>query len=343
MSRKGILLLNLGSPKSTSVPDVRNYLREFLGDERVIDYPAPFRFALLEGIVLRTRPRKSAEAYKTVWTPEGAPLLVTTEKLRKKLEVATGMPVVTGMRYGTPSCAEAVQKVLELGIDDLFVMPQYPHYAMSSYETVVVKIQEELARLAPQLKYQVLQPYYNDPAYIESLVASAQPWLQQPFDKILFSYHGVPERHLRKGDASKAHCTKVKDCCLQASPSHANCYKHQCVQTMLLFAKKAGLRPEQYEMSFQSRFGPEKWVPPYTDERLEALPKEGVKKLLVMCPAFTADCLETIEEINEEGRETFMHAGGEKFEQIPCLNDQDVYVHYLAQRAQAWRPSHYPV
>ncbi|MFM7241579.1 MAG: ferrochelatase, partial [Opitutia bacterium] len=164
MARKGILLLNLGSPKSTSVPDVRNYLREFLGDERVIDYPAPFRFALLEGIVLRTRPKKSAAAYATVWTPEGAPLLVTTEKLRVKLEKATGLPVVTGMRYGTPSCAEAVRKVLELGIDDLFVMPQYPHYAMSSYETVVVKIQEELARLAPGLKYHVLQPYFNDPA-----------------------------------------------------------------------------------------------------------------------------------------------------------------------------------
>jgi ferrochelatase len=340
MARKGILLLNLGSPKSTSVPHVREYLREFLGDERVIDYPAVFRFALLEGIVLRTRPKKSAAAYATVWTPEGAPLLVTTEKLRKKLEVATGLPVITGMRYGTPSCEEAVQEVLKQGIDDLFVMPQYPHYAMSSYETVVVKIQEELARLAPNLKYHVLQPYFNDPAYIDCLVESAKPWLSKPFDKILFSYHGVPERHLRKGDASKAHCTKVKDCCLQASPSHANCYKHQCVQTTLLFAKRAGLSPDKFEMSFQSRFGPEKWVPPYTDERFEALPSEGVKKLLVMCPAFTADCLETIEEISEEGKEDFLHAGGESFEQIPCLNDQDVYVKYLADRATAWKPNH---
>ena len=260
-------------------------------------------------------------------------MLVTTEKLRKKLEVATGLPVITGMRYGTPSCAEAVQEVLKHGIDDLFVMPQYPHYAMSSYETVVVKIQEELARLAPNLKYHVLQPYFNDPAYIDCLVESAKPWLSKPFDKILFSYHGVPERHLRKGDASKAHCTKVKDCCLQASPSHANCYKHQCVQTTLLFAKRAGLSPDKFEMSFQSRFGPEKWVPPYTDERFEALPSEGVKNLLVMCPAFTADCLETIEEISEEGKEDFLHAGGESFEQIPCLNDQDVYVKYLADRA----------
>jgi ferrochelatase len=244
------------------------------------------------------------------------------------------------MRYGTPSCAEAVQEVLKHGIDDLFVMPQYPHYAMSSYETVVVKIQEELARLAPGLKYHVLQPYFDDPAYIDCLVESAKPWLSKPFDKILFSYHGVPERHLRKGDASKAHCTKVKDCCLQPSPSHANCYKHQCVQTTLLFAKRAGLRADQFEMSFQSRFGPEKWVPPYTDERFEALPSEGVKNLLVMCPAFTADCLETIEEISEEGKEEFLHAGGESFEQIPCLNDQDVYVKYLADRATKWTASH---
>lgn len=341
MARKGILLLNLGSPKSTSVPDVRNYLREFLGDERVIDYPAAFRFALLEGIVLRTRPKKSAAAYETVWTPEGAPLLVTTEKLRAKLEKATGLPVVTGMRYGEPSCADAVKKVLELGIDDLFVMPQYPHYAMSSYETVVVKIQEELKRLAPHLKYHVLQPYFNDPAYIKTLVESARPWLEKPFDKILFSYHGVPERHLRKGDPSKAHCTKVANCCAVASPCHATCYKHQCVETTRLFTEAAGLRPEQVEVAFQSRFGPEKWIPPYTDERLDALPKEGVKKLLVMCPAFTADCLETIEEISGEGKEEFLHAGGESFEQIPCLNDQDIYVKYLADRAATWKPSHH--
>jgi ferrochelatase len=341
MSRKGILLLNLGSPKSTSVPHVRNYLREFLGDERVIDYPAAFRFALLEGIVLRTRPKKSAAAYATVWTPEGAPLLVTTEKLRAKLEKATGLPVITGMRYGTPSCAEAVQKVIDMGIDDLFVMPQYPHYAMSSYETVVVKIQEELKRLAPDLKYHVLQPYFNDPAYIQALVESAKPWLSKPFDKLLFSYHGVPERHLRKGDPSKAHCTKVPNCCAVASPCHATCYKHQCVETTRLFTLAAGLRPEQVEVAFQSRFGPEKWVPPYTDERLEAMPNEGIKKLLVMCPAFTADCLETIEEICEEGKEDFMHAGGESFEQIPCLNDQDVYVKYLSDRVVSWKPSHH--
>jgi protoporphyrin/coproporphyrin ferrochelatase len=341
MSRKGILLLNLGSPKSTSVPDVRNYLREFLGDERVIDYPAAFRFALLEGIVLRTRPKKSAAAYATVWTPEGAPLLVTTEKLRAKLEKATRLPVITGMRYGTPSCAEAVQKVIDMGIDDLFVMPQYPHYAMSSYETVVVKIQEELKRLAPDLKYHVLQPYFNDPAYIQALVESAKPWLNKPFDKLLFSYHGVPERHLRKGDPSKAHCTKVPNCCAVASPCHATCYKHQCVETTRLFTLAAGLRPEQVEVAFQSRFGPEKWVPPYTDERLEAMPNEGIKKLLVMCPAFTADCLETIEEISEEGKEDFMHAGGESFEQIPCLNDQDVYVKYLSDRVVSWKPSHH--
>ncbi|MEI6461861.1 MAG: ferrochelatase, partial [Verrucomicrobiota bacterium] len=213
MSRKGILLLNLGSPKSTSVPDVRNYLREFLNDDRVIDYPAPLRWLLLEGIILRTRPKKSAAAYASVWTPEGSPLVVTTDKLRAKLEQATNLPVIMGMRYGTPSCAEAVEKVLAAGIDDLFVMPQYPHYAMSSYETVVVKVQEELKRLAPDVKYHVLQPFYNDPAYIDALVESAQPWLSKPFDKLLFSYHGLPERHLRKGDPSKAHCMKMKDCC----------------------------------------------------------------------------------------------------------------------------------
>jgi ferrochelatase len=182
------------------------------------------------------------------------------------------------MRYGTPSCAEAVQEVLKHGIDDLFVMPQYPHYAMSSDETVVVKIQEELARLAPNLKYHVLQPYFNDPAYIDCLVESAKPWLSKPFDKILFSYHGVPERHLRKATPPRPTAPRSRTAASRPSPSHANCYKHQCVQTTLLFAQRAGLSPDKFEMSFQSRFGPEKWVPPYTDERFEALPSEGVKQ-----------------------------------------------------------------
>jgi len=340
MSKRAVVLLNLGSPKSTSVGDVRTYLREFLGDERVIDYPAPFRFALLEGIVLRTRPRKSAAAYRTVWTPEGAPLLVTTGKLRAKLEAACGLPVITGMRYGEPSCAQAVEAVKALGAEEIFVLPQYPHYAMSSYETVVVKFQEELLRRAPGIRWRVLQPYFDDPAYIAALVASARPWLDRPFDKVLFSYHGVPERHLRKGDASKAHCTKVPNCCEVANPSHANCYRHQCVRTTELFRQAAGLRKDQVELAFQSRFGPEKWLTPYTDKRLEALPGEGCKRLLVMCPAFTVDCLETIEEISEEGKEDFLHAGGESFEQVPCLNDQDVYVRYLADRVARWEPSH---
>ncbi|NBV53431.1 MAG: ferrochelatase [Verrucomicrobia bacterium] len=340
MSRKGILLLNLGSPKSTSVPDVRNYLREFLNDDRVIDYPAPLRWILLEGIILRTRPKKSAAAYASVWTPEGSPLVVTTDKLRAKLEKATGLPVIMGMRYGTPSCAEAVEKVIAAGIDDLFVMPQYPHYAMSSYETVVVKVQEELKRLAPGLKYHVLQPFYNDPAYIDALVESAQPWLSKPFDKLLFSYHGLPERHLRKGDPSKAHCMKMKDCCSHYSPCQATCYRHQCVEMTRLFVAAAGLKESQYELSFQSRLAGEKWVSPYTDKRLEALPEEGTKNLLVMCPAFTSDCLETLEEIREEGKETFIHAGGEHFEQIPCLNDSDIYVKYLVNRVNHWKPDH---
>jgi ferrochelatase len=325
MSKRAVVLLNLGSPKSTSVGDVRIYLREFLGDERVIDYPAIFRFALLEGIVLRTRPRKSAAAYRTVWTPEGAPLLVTTEKLRAKLEVACGLPVITGMRYGEPSCAQAVERLLEMGVEEAFILPQYPHYAMSSYETVVVKIQEELLRRAPGIRWQILQPYFDDPAYIAALVASAQPWLSKPFDKVLFSYHGVPERHLRKGDASKAHCTKVPNCCEVANPSHANCYRHQCTRTTELFRQAAGLRKDQVELAFQSRFGPEQWLRPYTDKRLEAMPGEGIKNLLVMCPAFTADCLETIEEIGMEGAHEFKEAGGQELRLIPSLNSEDVW------------------
>jgi protoporphyrin/coproporphyrin ferrochelatase len=344
MPKRAVLLVNLGSPDSTAIPDVRRYLREFLGDDRVLDRPAePFRSALLEGIILRTRPKKSAHAYEQVWTKEGSPLIVTSKRVREKLAAALGgaTPVYLAMRYGNPSIASVVAQLSADGIEDVLLFPQYPHYARSSWETVVVRVFEEIARQAPKMRVEVVQPFYADEDYIEAFYATAAPYLAQPYDHILFSYHGIPERHLRKADSSHAHCLTVADCCNTCSPAHATCYRAQIVKTTQAFARRAKLDPARYSISFQSRLAGEPWLQPFTDHEWERLPKTGVKNLLVLCPAFVADCLETLEEIAMQGRDAFLAAGGVKFQQIPCPNDHPAYVDFLANRARRWlSPAH---
>jgi ferrochelatase len=338
MSKPAVLLVNLGSPDSTSVADVRRYLREFLGDERVLDLPALSRWLLLEGIILRTRPKKSAHAYASIWTKDGSPLILTSQSVRNKLaaELGSAAPVYLAMRYGQPSIASVIAQMLRDGITEVLLFPQYPHYAMSSWETVVVKVYEEAARQSPSLRVSSIQPFFADADYIEALHTVTAPYLQKPHDHLLFSYHGIPERHLRKADSSKAHCTKVADCCTTCSPAHSTCYRAQVLATTRAFAARAGLSNSRYSVSFQSRLAGEPWLTPFTDAELVRLPKEGRKRLLVMCPAFTADCLETLEEIREEGRDTFIGAGGESFEQIPCLNDHPAYIQFLATRVRRW-------
>ena len=342
MSQRAVLLVNLGSPDSTSVPDVRRYLREFLGDERVLDLPAPLRFALLEGIILRTRPKKSAHAYASIWQPEGSPLVITSRSVRDKLAATLGAetPVYLAMRYGNPSIASVMAQMAADGVTEVLLFPQYPHYAMSSWETVVVKVFADRARLAPGMHITTVQPFFQDADYIEALYQVTAPYLSQPHDHLLFSYHGIPERHLRKGDSSKAHCTLVADCCTTCSPAHATCYKAQVLATTRALVARAGIAADKHSVSFQSRLAGEPWLSPFTDYELKRLPQAGKKRLLIICPAFVADCLETIEEISEEGREDFMGAGGESFQQIPCLNDQKPYIEFLAQRVGRWLEQH---
>lgn len=339
MSKRAVLLVNLGSPDSTAVPDVRRYLSEFLGDERVIDKPPmPFRWLLVNGIIAPFRAPKSAHAYKSVWTPEGSPLLATSRMVRAKLEETLGgsPPVALAMRYGKPSIAAVVGELKAAGFREILLIPQYPHYAMSSWETVVAKVYEEFGRQAPEIRVTSLLPFYKDADYVEALYSSASPYLQKDFDLLLFSFHGIPIRHLRKADSSRAHCTCVPDCCNTPSAAHATCYKAQCLASVKAFAERAGLSAGRYAVTFQSRLGGEPWLSPYTDETLKALPGRGVKKLLVITPAFVADCLETLEEIRIEGRELFLEAGGESFDHIPCLNDQKPYIDFLAGRVRAW-------
>ena len=342
MSKRAVLLVNLGSPASTSVGDVRRYLREFLGDERVLDVPAPLRWLLLEGVILRTRPKKSAHAYASVWKPEGSPLVLTSMSVQKKLSETLGkdIPVYLAMRYGKPSIPDVLNQMKADGIEQVFLMPQYPHYAMSSWETVVVKVYQDAEKLFPTLKIDLLQPFYQDADYIEALYEVSAPYFSKPHDLLLFSYHGIPERHLRKGDPSKAHCMEVKDCCSHCSPVQSTCYRAQVFATTKALVKRAGIDTNKYSVSFQSRLAGEPWLTPFTDKVLEEFPKQGVKKILVMCPAFVSDCLETLEEISVEAKETFIEAGGEEFEQIPCLNDQKPYIDFLAGRVNTWVSKH---
>jgi len=337
MAKQAALLVNLGSPDSTSVPDVRRYLDEFLSDDRVLDSPKLIQQFVLKCFILPKRPKASAHAYSSVWTPEGSPLIVTSKALQRLVQAQVDIPIALAMRYGSPSIPEVIGRLAADGVDELFLVPLYPHYAMSSYETVVVRVQEVVAQLAPKMRMTTLQPFYNDPQYIEALYQSAKPDLDAGFDHLLFSYHGIPVRHLTKADSSRAHCCVASNCCTTPSPAHATCYKAQTTQTTLEFVKRAGIPDGTWSISYQSRLGREPWLQPYTDHTLIKLGEKGVKRLLVMTPAFVSDCLETLEEIAVAGRESFEKSGGGHFRHIPCLNEHPLWIRFVADRIRSWK------
>ncbi|QNR24915.1 ferrochelatase [Croceimicrobium hydrocarbonivorans] len=330
--KQALLIVNLGSPDSYAVADVRRYLGEFLMDERVVDFSKWFRTFLVKGIILNTRPPKSAEAYKGIWWEEGSPLMVLSERLKEQVQAHSDMPVGLGMRYGNPSIHSAIQKLKEAhpDLETLHLIPLYPHYAMSSYETVVVKAREVVEAHFPDLELLVKGPFYDDERYLNILANSIKAALPEDYDYLLFSYHGVPERQIRHSDVSKAHCLRLDNCCAKDSPAQAFCYRHQTLATTEMVARQLDLKAGTYSTSFQSRLGPIKWLDPYTDKTIAELAQKGVKKLAVVCPAFVSDCLETIEEIGVEAREIFMENGGEDFTLIPCLNDQSDWAKLLA-------------
>lgn len=312
--------MNLGSPDSTAVPDVRRYLNEFLMDERVIDMPYIKRTLLVKGIITPFRAPKSAAAYRTIWTKEGSPLIVISKALRDAVEKETGTPVEICMRYGNPTPADALQKLTERipGLKKVIALPLYPHYAMSSFETAVEHVKRTHREKGYDFSLEFIEPYYNDPSYISALAESMAPYLQQHYDHILFSYHGIPARHLHKTD-NTGHCLSRPDCCTVTSPAHKTCYRHQCFETTSLVTRQLGIAPGKHSISFQSRLG-KGWLEPFTDVRLQQMPAEGTRDLLILCPAFVSDCLETLEEIEERGKEIFMNAGGNSYRMIPCLN-----------------------
>ena len=327
--KKGVLLVNLGSPDSPAVGNVRRYLREFLMDGRVMDIPWLTRFFVVHFAILPTRPRESAEAYRKVWLPEGSPLVVTSKNVREQLQARVDVPVELAMRYQNPSIELAVDNLLNSGVNKILLIPLFPHYAMSSYETAVEKTKTVLHGRAPGVKLVVQPPFFDQPDYIRALVASASETLDRGYDHLLFSFHGLPERQLRKTDPSGRHCLAANDCCASSHPAHGTCYRAQCFKTVEAFVQAAGVPPENYSVAFQSRLGRDPWLQPYTDLELPRLAKQGVKRMLVICPAFVSDCLETIEEIGMRAKETFTEAGGESLELVPCMNEHPLWIKAL--------------
>ena len=325
-------MINLGSPDSTSTKDVRKYLDEFLMDERVIGKSYWFRWFLVKVIILNTRPRKSAKAYKKIWWKEGSPLIVLSKRLFDKVTKLVKFPVALAMRYGSISIFKGLKELDDKGVKNITVLPLYPHYAMSSYETVVEKVKDEVKTNFPHLKIKTVEPFYNDKKYIDLLCKKIKSTISKiEYDHILFSYHGIPISHLKISDPTNSHCYKVKDCCNNHSDAHKFCYKHQVLETTELVIKKLKIDKNKYSNAFQSRLPNEAWLKPYTDDELVRLAKEGKKKLVIVTPAFVTDCLETLEEIAMEGKEEFLEAGGESYHYVPCLNDDEDWAKLISK------------
>ncbi|HBX54221.1 ferrochelatase [Pseudomonas sp. UBA2684] len=326
MTDHALLLVNLGSPASTDVADVRRYLNQFLMDPYVVDLPWPLR-RLLVSLILVKRPAQSAHAYASIWWEDGSPLVVLSKRLHEAMKSQWQHgPVELAMRYGEPSIETVLTRLAAQGIKQVTLAPLYPQFADSTTTTVIEEAKRAVREKSLGIRFAVLPPFYDQPEYLDALVDSARPYLAQDFDHLLLSFHGLPERHLHKLDPS-GHCLKGADCCRTAAPEVvARCYRAQCLRSAEAFAARMGLRAEQWSVSFQSRLGRAKWIEPYTEARLDELAKQGVKKLLVMCPAFVADCIETLEEIGDRGREQFVEAGGESLQLVPCLNDHPSWV-----------------
>jgi len=337
--KKGVLLVNLGSPDSTHPKDVKKYLDEFLMDPRVIDLPKWARTLLVRGIILNTRPKKSAAAYKKIWWEEGSPLIVISERLQKKVQAHLNIPVGLAMRYGSLTLKKGMQALVDQGVEDILVIPLYPQFAMATTETINVKVAELQKEFFPNAHISSLPAFYNREDYITVLANSIAESLEgKEYEKLLFSYHGVPERHIRKSDISNGNCKMDGKCCFKkGSEQHPFCYRHQCEMTTVLVAKKLGLKRDEYATSYQSRLGFDPWLKPYTDRTIERYGKEGMKKMAIVTPAFVSDCLETLEEIAMEGEEIFHEVGGTSFTTIPCLNDRDDFAKLLATWVEEWQ------
>ena len=334
---KGVLLVNLGSPESPTPKDVKPYLDEFLMDKYVIDVPFLLRALLVRGIILQTRPKKSAAAYAKIWWEEGSPLVVISERMQKKVQQLSSIPVGLAMRYGKMSILKGLQELKDKGVDEVLLFPLYPQHAMASTTTILELAEEHRKKYFPEMKFTIVPAFYNKPDYISSLSHSIKKHLEGfEYDHLLFSYHGIPERHIRKTDITKSHCKIDGSCCNTPSLAHEFCYRHQCYETTKQVVKYLGIPEGKYSQTFQSRLAGDKWLTPYTDVEVNKMPKKGIKNLAVVTPAFVSDCLETLEEIAMEASHEFKENGGENFMAIPCMNDGDEWCQTVANWIENW-------
>jgi len=328
--KTGLLLINLGTPESPDPADVRPYLREFLMDPRVIDVPTWKRW-LIVNMILIARPKASGEAYAKIWSEEGSPLLVHSRALVEK--VARRLPAVRvelAMRYGNPSIGTSLERLRSAGCDRIVAFPLYPQYSSAANGSSLEKVFAEASKLWNVPDIETIPPFYDDPGFIEACAAQARPVIERADpEKVYFSFHGLPERHVVKSDASGSHCLSSADCCAHVVEANRHCYRAQCYATARLLGDRLGIPAEKRSVCFQSRLGRDPWIKPYTDKVLIEDARAGVKRAVILSPAFVADCLETLEELGIRAAEDWVAHGGERLDLVPCINSDDLWVDAL--------------
>ncbi|MFP3914062.1 MAG: ferrochelatase [Actinomycetota bacterium] len=329
----GVLLVQLGTPRSPDTGDVRRYLRQFLSDPRVMDIPAPLRFLLLNAVILPFRPRRSAHAYRQIWTDRGSPLTLHTRALAREVEsvLGEGYRVAVGMRYQEPSLRAALEELDAAGCRRLVILPLFPQYSSAATGSALEAAVREATSGWNVPDVTTVGEFYDDEAFLDALVDTTRPHLEEfrP-DHVLFSYHGLPEKQIRRSDPSGEWCLQSSTCCESISEVNRYCYRAQSYATTRLAAARLGLAAGSYSTAFQSRLAGQKWIEPYTDVVLADLHEAGVRRLAVLTPSFTADCLETLEEIGIRGRKQWQDLGGEDFLLVPCLNAERSWVEAVA-------------
>ena len=326
---EGVLLINLGSPKELTKKSVRNYLKVFLSDDNVVDIPKFFQQLVLRLFILPFRPKNTLEAYEKIWTKQGSPLIISTQSIAKKLSKKTGWFVEYAMRYEEPSIENALINLKNNGKNRIYIISLYPHNAMATTLTTELETRIVANKISNDFELIFTKPFYDNEIYINAMSNSIKPYIENDtFDKIIFSYHGIPKRQAKKTDETGNHCFSTRECCEVAGDGSKDCYRSHTRIASMLTAEKLGLSEDQWEIAYQSRIGPG-WLTPFTDKRLAELPKEGKDNIAILCPSFISDCLETLEEIDIRGRETFFTAGGRNMTYIPCLNDSEETINLL--------------
>jgi ferrochelatase len=336
MNRTGVLLINIGTPDEATPEAVGRYLREFLMDSHVLDMPFLKRWFLVNAIIVPRRKYDSAKHYQEVQTEEGSPLMLQTRRFAAGLSTELSKRdadyvVEIGMRYGNPSITEGLSKLKASNVDRVVVLPLYPQYTQSSFVTAVVEAKKRAREMGIEGRLSFVDPFYDDEGFINAWAQRVEEHLgERELDHVVFSYHGIPVRHVKQLDPSGAHCFGSSDCCAEIGVVNQNCYRAQCFATSRAIARELSLEADRYTTCFQSQFGRDEWIGPSLDDLLLELPGRGLKRIAVLCPTFVADCLETLEEIGIRGSEEFKEAGGEELTLVPCLNSDPAWIRAAA-------------